>query len=356
MHINLDDYRAAVTNSMLSALGTPLWSVSDQIQSSFEEFLEPLDSFIRSGKRTRALLMTAGWESCLPGNAMQLPVNAGAALELYQASALVHDDIVDNAVSRRGVDAVHVAFSKIHQNKNLISDRSQFGVTSALLLGDYLLSLSARTFEDAESVSESAHNRARSAFHSMTAEVAYGQFLDNRAEYTPLTEDAESIISHAQAVLVHKSARYSVELPLIIGATLAGAEASKLDVLHKIGRPLGEAFQLRDDLLGVFGDPEITGKPSGGDLSEGKRTVLLGMTLKLSTQTQRRFLCSRIGQDLNEAEIDSIRSIIHETGALDEYISLIENRENQALNEFENSGISGNMLPLMFEKLAARTH
>ncbi|WP_353067384.1 polyprenyl synthetase family protein [Arcanobacterium hippocoleae] len=199
-----------------------------------------------------------------------------------------------------------------------------------MLLGDYLLSLAAHTFESAEAANLAALQRARELYHSMTAEVAFGQYLDNQAEFMPFTTDFTAQIEHSFQVLYHKSARYSVDCPLKIGAALAGASTAQIAQLSRIGKPLGEAFQLRDDYLGVFGSAAHTGKPAGGDLCEGKRTVLIGMTRKLLSKSDREFLDAHLGFPLSDSEISKIQQLIANSGALQAHEALIYEREAQA--------------------------
>lgn len=349
----MDAYRSAVSNRITAAIDSAAPFVDNPIAGQLlEDFLSPARAMSGSGKRTRALLVAAGWE-CASHNS-ELPIRAGAAVELYQASALVHDDIIDESDTRRGMPASHRTFETQHSERHLEGEPDSFGLKSGILLGDFLLSLSATEMENAEHVSDTAHARGRRIFHTMTTEVAFGQFLDMRAEFTPLHSDSTSAIEQALLVLRHKSARYSVEVPLLIGGALGGADDDLLDVLGRVGRPLGEAFQLRDDDLGIFGDPDVTGKPAGGDITEGKRTVLLALTRERASTTDRSVIDSLLGRELTPANVSDIRDIIDRSGARAEHERMIDERESQAWAAFDGAGIDSEILSGVMKKLAAR--
>ncbi len=298
--------------------------------NSFRIFITPAQKLLNGGKRTRALLLAGGWQAFNTNDSLSLPVCAGTALELYQASALVHDDIIDEATTRRNIPAIHHLFSHTHTQANLSGSASDFGKKSAILLGDYLLSLAGLCFEDAEHISLAAFHNARRMFHTMTAEVAFGQFLDNTSDYTPLATNLQQVKETAFSVIYHKTARYSVDYPVKIGAALAGADPNLLPTLSAFTIPLGEAFQLRDDLLSIFGDPQLTGKPACHDITEGKKTVALATALELSSPRTQDVLRGFIGKELDSNAVTTIRDIFQTSGALSKVEQLITEREEQA--------------------------
>lgn len=332
----LADYRLLVDEKITETINSQDWLPTKDVLGLYAEFLSPAKALLSSGKRTRAAFTAAGWQLFHPLNSskihhdLNLPVIAGSAIELYQGSALIHDDIIDSALLRRNQPATHIAFQNTHKDLRLIGNNSKFGLNSAILLGDFLLSLSTFAFQKAEHLNQEALKFGTTIFHAMTTEVAFGQYLDNRREFTPLSDEYDEEISQAYKVLYHKSARYSVDCPLKIGAALAGASSAQVAALSEIGRPLGEAFQLRDDHLGVFGAEKITGKPTGGDLREGKRTVLVGLTRKLASPADRKILDSALGQALSAAEITQLQEIIINCGALAVHEEMINTREQQA--------------------------
>ena len=288
------------------------------------ELLEAAGSVLSGGKRMRAVLGAVGCAilSAPKQRAERLTgsdaVHLGTALELYQASALVHDDLMDSADTRRGLPAAHRVFARNHEARGWLGRPQTFGANGAILLGDLLLSLageemSALAPSRASSQTRSSAVRyARSAFDAMTTEVALGQFLDVRSENLPLPWDQEPgaaarrMQNEALSVVRHKSARYSVRHPLLIGALLAGLDPSGTTAEHlaAFGEDVGIAFQLRDDDLGVFGSPQATGKPAGEHLREGKRTVLLALTWAASSPAERTALANVLG--VAEASADEI--------------------------------------------------
>ncbi|RRD29126.1 polyprenyl synthetase family protein [Actinomyces bowdenii] len=293
---------------------------------------------LRGGKRMRALLGGVGM-SLPPGPpdpaarlAGSRAPHLGAALELYQASALVHDDVMDGALTRRGLPAAHRAFASAHAEGGWRGRAEDFGASGAILLGDLLLSLACQEMS-ALSPPASAQAgfpragealRARAAFDAMTAEVALGQFLDVRSEVTPLPlgqdpgRAAEQMHRDALAVIRHKSARYSVQHPLLIGALLAGMDPAgrAAELLGAFGEEIGIAFQLRDDDLGVFGDPRRTGKPAGDDLREGKRTVLLALAWGRADDEGRALLGEVLAnREAGQDRITAAARLIEDCGA-----------------------------------------
>src|SRR5690606_39237215 len=177
---------------------------------------------------------------------------------------------------RRGGPAAHRAFEGLHRGHEWDGDAGAFGTAGAILLGDLLLGWADELFEEglAQLGDREAAHAARAEFFRMRTEVTAGQYLDVLEEHSWRSRPDSEALPRAHRVIVYKSAKYSVEAPLAIGGSLAGGSLAQLAALREFGLPLGVAFQLRDDMLGVFGDPAVTGKPSGDDLREGKRTVL----------------------------------------------------------------------------------
>jgi len=239
--------------------------------------------------------------SATPIEEVSLP-HLSAALELYQASALVHDDIIDKADERRGMPTPHRTLADHHAAQSWIGSSTDFGRHSAILVGDFLFSAAtAAADEQALTLPEDCARAFARRFADMHAEVALGQYLDISAEQNPLDPERTDALSMSDSleVALHKSAHYSVVHPALLGAICAAPSfdhvAGLLDVLETILTPWGLAFQLRDDDLGVFGDPAVTGKPAGDDLREGKRTALLALTWEASSPAERRALTDVLG-------------------------------------------------------------
>jgi geranylgeranyl diphosphate synthase type I len=276
----------------------------DPVADALEEFV------LRGGKRLRPAFAYWGYRGA-GGIDADTVVAAVSALELVQASALIHDDLMDRSDTRRGEPAVHRRFTARHVAQGWHGDAAGFGDSAAVLLGDLCLVWSDELLHSC-GVDPAALARARPVFDEMRTEVTVGQYLD------VLTQAAgDTSLERASKVAMYKSAKYTVERPLLLGAALAGAPAEVTAAYSGYGLPLGEAFQLRDDILGVFGDPEQTGKPAGDDLREGKRTYLVAAAFEAAAGGDRVELGDRLGDPgLDDAGVARLRTIIRGTGAL----------------------------------------
>ena len=293
---------------------------------------------LSGGKRFRALFCYWGWQSVasiatdeLSPDADDRPgadavITAAAALELFHAAALVHDDLIDNSDVRRGQPAAHRRFASVHRDAAWNGSSADFGGAAAILLGDLLLTWSDELFGDAlEQLDDRrASHAARKEFALMRADVTAGQYLDVLEEASWQTRPQAERLPRAHRVILYKSAKYTVEAPLVIGGSIAGGSLAQLDALRAFGRPLGVAFQLRDDLLGVYGDPEVTGKPAGDDLIEGKRTVLVELARQKLPANAVRLVDELLGDpDLDASQISMLRSTIRDSGAVDQVERII---------------------------------
>ena len=245
-------------------------------------------------------------------------IRLATALELFQASCLFHDDVLDRADHRRGQPSAHIAFEARHRAQGWEGDAQHFGVSAAILLGDLTLIAAHRE------VASLPHS-VRTHFADMASEVMVGQYLDVLAQASPWGCDPQADEAQARVVVTAKSASYSVRHPIVLGCLLAQAPPETLAALDAFGLCIGEAFQLRDDILGVFGDTRTTGKPSGDDLREGKRTVLMARTMAQASASQRATVISLLGKDnLTKGQVDTLKDIIVATGALAAVESLID--------------------------------
>jgi geranylgeranyl diphosphate synthase type I len=283
---------------------------------------------VAGGKRLRARFCVAGWravaDATTPGRPVPEHVLAtAAALEIFHAAALVHDDIIDNSDTRRGHPAAHRALEAHHAGARWQGDPRAFGRS-----GDLLVAWSDDLLEDALSELEpGCATRTRREYATMRREVTIGQFLDVAEESAWASQPDDSHATRALRVAELKSARYSMLQPLLIGAALAGADEAQTTALASFGMPVGMAFQLRDDVLGVFGDAEATGKPSGDDLREGKRTVLIAYAREALPSGPRRLLDEMLGDPTLDADqIAALQQTITDTGALDRVEALIAER------------------------------
>jgi geranylgeranyl diphosphate synthase type I len=268
-------------------------------------------------------------------------LRACAALELLHASALVHDDLMDASDTRRGRPATHRGFADRHAQEGWRGDPEQYGAAAAILLGDLLLAWSEELLRRCGLPADRV-NAATELFDLCRNEVITGQFLD-----VSVQARGHADVDAAMTVLRYKSAKYSIERPLQIGAALAGASPALLDGLSGFGLPLGEAFQLRDDLLGVYGDTVTTGKPAGDDLVEGKRTVLVALALDAAPADEARRLDAALGTALDAHDLDRIRAIIEDSGArrqVEGVIGALVERSLAALGAIPVDGHAGSVL------------
>lgn len=248
-----------------------------QVSKQAEPLVTSIAQLLEGGKRLRALLAWWGWQGAGGEANDQRIIDAGVALEFFQAAALIHDDILDRSDTRRSQPSVHKRFEALHRDQAWAQDGEHFGVSAAILAGDLALAVSEEVFSTTADATPFA-TPAREAFNAMRFEVMTGQYLDILAEAN-IAQDPAAALEQARTVLRYKSAHYSAVWPFELGGILAGADQTTLKAYRDFSLPLGMAFQLGDDILGVFGDPNMTGKPAGDDLIEGKRTELIAHAL-----------------------------------------------------------------------------
>ncbi|RVW05638.1 polyprenyl synthetase family protein [Rhodococcus xishaensis] len=316
-------------------------SRSDTIKtvgSGYATAVAALENFVlRGGKRVRPAFAWTGWLGAggdPHGPQAPAALRTAAALELVQACALVHDDIIDASTTRRGFPTVHVEFAEQHGAQRWSGGSAEFGNAVAILLGDLALAWADDMIRDA-GLDHDALGRISPVWSAMRTEVLGGQFLDISNEVR-----ADESIESALRVNRYKTAAYTIERPLHLGAVIAAADSSLVDAYRRFGTDVGIAFQLRDDLLGVFGDPDVTGKPSGDDLRAGKRTVLFAVALRRADDTDpaaATLLRESIGTDLSEAQVARLRSVITDLGAVDDAERRIAELTDSALTALDAS-------------------
>ncbi len=273
------------------------------------------------GKRLRPAFCHWGFIGAGGDPADQRIVDAGAAFELMHAFALFHDDVMDDADSRRGAPTTHTVFAKEHAEAGWAGESRRFGEGVAILVGDL-------AFVYADLLLETAPPEAWRIWNELRVELNIGQFLDVAGS----VQRVRDVVS-AERICRYKSGKYTIERPLHLGAAIAdpAGHGALLDGLSGYGLPLGDAFQMRDDVMGAFGDEAVTGKPVGGDLREGKPTPLLARAVANASPAQLAVL-ERVGApDLGEAEVSSIQQVIVDTGALAELESHITSLTEQAV-------------------------
>jgi len=321
--------------TFLTAKGRQLAGISPDLA----EVHAAATDLLAGGKRLRPAFLYWGWRAA--GGAVTAGADeagvltAAAALELLQASALVHDDVMDGSELRRGLPAAHRRFAARHRSSGWVGSPEGFGTGAAILLGDLCLSWSDELLRTC-GLPPARLLPAMRLFDDMRTEVIAGQYLDLVEQATGGTS-----VERALVVVRFKSAKYTVERPLHVGAVLAGADSSFVDALSAYGMPLGEAFQLRDDVLGVFGDPSVTGKPAGDDMREGKRTVLVAEALTRATPTQARVFRRFLGDPSLSAEgLAALRDVVVRTGALQRVEDRIETLTRDCLQALDAAGVT----------------
>ena len=283
---------------------------------------------LRGGKRLRPALVYHSYRAC-GGEDDTRVLPAALAVELLHTYLLIHDDIMDQADTRRGEPSAHLLFRDAHRSRGWSGDADRHGVSVAILLGDLFYSYAVELFFSTED--SGSNGVGAGCFSEMCQEVIVGQYL----ELTALNH-RELELEDLLRVLRMKSGRYSAERPIQLGALLAGAGDTLVEGLSHCGLQLGEAFQLRDDILGLFGDSDTVGKSVSSDLSEGKHTVLIHETLRKATESDAAVVRSALGNPtIGAGTVERVRAAIVESGALAEVEEMIERRLARAARTLE---------------------
>ncbi|MFE3194463.1 polyprenyl synthetase family protein [Nocardia sp. NPDC059240] len=309
----------------------PLGPVFVDAAAALEDFV------IRGGKRTRPSFAWTGWLGA--GRDADDPdadavLTACSALELVQACALIHDDIIDSSRTRRGFPTVHVDYEQRHRDQRWAGDADHYGISVAILIGDLALAWADDMTRDAGLPADAAA-RFAPVWAAMRTEVLGGQLLDIHGESA-----GDETVEAALRINRYKTAAYTIERPLHMGAALAGAGPELIAAYREFGTDIGIAFQLRDDLLGVFGDPAVTGKPSGDDLREGKRTVLIAEALQradIAAPPVADLIRSSLGTDVTPERVAELRTALIDLGAVDAVEKRIGALTDQALTALDSS-------------------
>ncbi len=298
------DTEIAHQRSVLSELGDPMSALVDAV-----------DNLLAGGKRLRAAFLYWGYRAAGGADSEAL-VRAAASMEMFQAAALLHDDVMDDSDLRRGRPTAHRTFAATHEQAGWTGDSARFGEAGAILAGNLCLTWCDRMFAGSGLPADQLAN-ARAEFDDMRTQLMGGQFLDvleSVRDWDDLSYPER--VEQCLRVIHYKSGNYSVRQPLLIGAYAAGWDECTAAGLSDYGRELGRAFQLRDDILGVFGDPDATGKPAGDDLREGKRTALIAIAREALPASERTLVDARIGDPhLSASDVAELQEMIRETGA-----------------------------------------
>lgn len=317
------------------------------------------DYTLRGGKRLRALLALIGyWSRAWGLDIREHIVDVMAAIELLQSYLLIHDDIMDRDEVRRGGPSAHVLFARSCEQR-LWKDCAHYGVSQAIVAGDLLEACAVGLLSSART-SSAVLSELISTYSRGLRKVAYGQFLDVMFSQLPVEG-----VSEDDVVLVYKlkTSSYTVELPLHLGAIASNNYSRELlKELTAYAIPAGIAFQIRDDIIGLFGDPSVTGKPVGSDIKSKKKTLPVIKAYELSSGDDRRTLelvYNRLRADeINSWHVEEVRRIVRETGSLSYSEQAIRSYLSEAKEALESSreicGEARDALKLLAERLSYR--
>ena len=346
---DIDDVRSRISTLLEEFIGeqrTGLVEISSQI----ETLHDLAGAFTRGGKRLRSVLAWWGWRGAGGADSDVHAMRAVTSLELLQACALIHDDVMDGSDTRRGSPSIHRSLEQLHTTRHWHGSATDFGTAGAILLGDMCLTWSDQLlFESGLPPTDLL--RAKPIFDVMRTELMAGQYLD-------VIEQAQgdTTVQRALHVARYKSAKYTIERPLHLGVSLAGDRPDLIASLSAFGLPLGEAFQLRDDVLGVFGDPAVTGKPAGDDIRDGKRTLLVAAALESADANETAVLQRALGNaDLSAEGVEQARAIIIDTKALDKAEEQISRLADQASEALGRADLANGAAAVLAELATAAT-
>jgi len=304
------------------------WSAFDP------DLAQPIDEIARlvlaGGKRLRPAFCHWGFVGAGGNPDDQRVIDAGAAFELMHAFALFHDDVMDGSATRRGEPTTHVVMSQLHEKHSWVGESRRFGEGAAILVGDL-------AFVYADQLLLGAPQPVWSIWNELRVELNFGQYLDMLG-----SANSERRLVKAERICRYKSGKYTIERPLHLGAVLAAPEKAEqlLPALSAYGLPLGDAFQMRDDVMGAFGETSITGKPVGDDLREGKPTPLMAMATARADAAQLGVLQLVGNTVLNDAQVADVQAVIRETGALDQLEQLIASLTDDAIEAIGKAPLS----------------
>ncbi|HJM29132.1 MAG: polyprenyl synthetase family protein [Acidimicrobiales bacterium] len=308
------------------------------VDGTLDAPFDALQSLIFSGgKRIRPAFFHWAHVGAGGDGSSDIAIDAGAAIEMLHAFALAHDDVMDHSSSRRGEPSIWKHFSDLHYENDWAGNAKEFGEAVAILVGDLAHVI-------ADKLIRNVSPTVSSIWDELRLEVNIGQYLD-------VLSGARRTFDHAGArrILEYKTGRYSVQRPLHLGVAIAGRHDEFEDFYTDFGRPVGVAFQLRDDLLGVFGDEETTGKPVGDDLREGKPTSLVAAAYAQANELQTKVLHLIGNQDLTRDDVEKIQQVIIDTGADQVIESEIKELTNIALQELERSSLNEEAMDALTE-------
>lgn len=325
-----EDWRRDLREEVLRRVGDFVATRCATDLAGADVVLDVLRGFVDGGKCLRSTFLYVGWLCRGDAGPVGPVLDAAASLELLHAFALLQDDVMDRSATRRGRPAAHVSFATWHRANGLSGSPERFGESAAVLLGDLCLVWAERMLRES-GLDAAALDRAWPRYDEMRTELAVGQFAD-------LVNDAAGLppLERVLDVARRKSGNYTVRRPLEIGSALADCNPRVMTRLSGYGDAVGEAFQLRDDLLGVFGTPAVTGKPIASDLTDRKATSVVVAAHHLADATTRREMTDLMNaSDLSAADVERWRRLIAAAGAPEWIEQMIDERLAHALDLVE---------------------
>lgn len=287
-------------------------SQASEISPLVSSMVKNLREFtLRPAKRVRAAFCYYGYLAC-GGKNKKAALEASMFIELIHSYLLIHDDIIDRDEFRRGKATMHNLYKKIYRSKSKIKDAEHFGVSMAIMAGDLASALGYEILIQSR-FPDTLKLKALAKLNQSLFDVDAGQILDEFLEI-----NSKPVLDDVLTVFKYKTNRYTVEGPLHIGAILGEADLKILNVFSRYSLPLGIAFQIQDDILGMFGSAKKIGKPVGSDLREGKQTILIVKALERADKRQKKIIISNLRKKkITREDLQKVRKIIIDTGSLD---------------------------------------
>ena len=327
----LAQYQAQINGHLASLFNTKIAEASRISNHTGEIVVAAKEYTLRGGKRLRPIFCIYGYK-CLSNTDIDAIIEASISLELMQSYLLIHDDIMDEDELRRGKTTFHIICKELCESEFGTTKSLKFGESIAIVAGDLLEAYGEDILAKSPFNSEYV-KKALAKYAEIVENVGYGQILD-------ITAERKGGLNEDEVLMIHKlkTASYTIEGPLHIGALLAGANEADLQILSDYGIPLGLAFQIHDDILGLFGSEEKTGKPVGSDVREGKKTLLILHALDNCTEDEKAHILNALGNEQITAEdVARVRAIVRRTGSLDYSKRLVAEMTAQAVQVIRDS-------------------
>ena len=302
---------------------------AEKISDSSREIMQCIKDFsLRGGKRIRSILLIMAYKS-LGGKNENAIIDIAVSAELMQSFLLIHDDIIDNDDLRRGGPTMHIIYAEKYKDHN---NSKKFGESIAIIAGDLLVSLGNEIISKSD-FDEEKRVKLLQKFNDIIKMTGYGEIIDILLGLKTNVREEDILKMHKL-----KTAIYTIEGPLYMGAIAAGVSDEQLKKLTNYAIPLGQAFQIKDDILGMFGSEEKLGKPADSDIKEGKKTLLILKVLENADKEQKELIGNALGnKDITKTELTKVREIIKKTGSLDYSEILAEKLVKKAKNIIKNS-------------------